>query len=65
MLLDELADATCRDFAERAVKALNRTFPDMEYANWPRCERLVPHVLAVWGWIECFDKGFDLRLSPR
>ena len=22
----------------------------------------MPHVLAVWGWIECFDKGFDLRL---
>ena len=62
VLLDELTDATCRDFAERAIKALNRTFPDTDFANWPWRERLMPHALAVWGWIECFDKGFDLRL---
>ena len=64
VLLDELTDATCRDFAERAIKALNRTFPDVEYANWPRCERLVPHTLAVWGWIECFDKSEEPLLVP-
>ncbi|MBV8383155.1 MAG: tetratricopeptide repeat protein [Planctomycetaceae bacterium] len=64
VLLDELADATCRDFAERAIKALNRTFPDGEYANWSRCERLVPHALAVWGWIECFNMSKEPLLVP-
>ena len=55
VLLDELTAATRKDLAERAVKALNRTFPDVEYANWPRCERLVPHALAARGWIESED----------
>ena len=59
VLLDELTAATRKDLAERAVKALNRTFPaDVEYANWPRCERLLPHALAARGWIE----SEDLRL---
>jgi len=64
VLLAELTDATCRDFAEQAIKALNRTFPDVEYANWPRCGRLVPHALAVWGWIECLDKSKEPLLVP-
>jgi tetratricopeptide (TPR) repeat protein len=55
VLLDELTAATRKDLAERAVKVLNRTFPDGEYATWPRCERLVPHALAAWGWIESED----------
>ncbi|MBV8606478.1 MAG: tetratricopeptide repeat protein, partial [Singulisphaera sp.] len=58
LLLDGLAAATRKDLAERAVKALYRTFPDVNYANWPRCERLVPHALAILGWIE----GEDLRV---
>src|SRR5271166_6563601 len=52
VLLDELTAATRKDLAERAVKALDRTFPFVEYATWPRCERLVPHALAARGWIE-------------
>ena len=52
VLLDELTAATRKDLAGRAVKALDRTFPDVEYPNWPRCERLVPHALAARGWIE-------------
>ena len=58
VLLDELTDATRKDLAERAVKALNRTFPDVDYANWSRCERLVSHALAARGWIE----GENLRV---
>ena len=55
VLLDELTAATRKDLAERAVKALDRTFPDVAYANWPRCERLVSHALAARGWIESED----------
>ena len=55
VLLDELTAATRKDLAERAVKVLNRTFPDVYYANWPRCERLVSHALAARGWIESQD----------
>src|SRR5512135_1392410 len=55
VLLDELTAATRKDLAERAIKALNRAFPDTDYATWPRCERLVPHALAAWGWIGSED----------
>ena len=55
VLLNELPAADRKEIAERAVKALDRTFPDAEYATWPQCERLVPHTLAARGWIESED----------
>ena len=55
VLLNELPAADRKEIAERAVKALDRTFPDAEYATWPQCERLVPHALAARGWIESED----------
>ena len=55
VLLDELTAATRKDLAERAVKGLDRTFPDVRYANWARCERLVSHALNARGWIESED----------
>ena len=45
-------DPTRRLWAERAVRAVNRAFPTVEYANWPLCGRLLPHALAIASWIE-------------
>ena len=45
-------DATRRLWAERAVRAVNQAFPPVEYDNWPLCDRLLPHALAVASWIE-------------
>jgi tetratricopeptide (TPR) repeat protein len=42
-----LDDATRRRWAERAVLAVNAAFPYVEFANWPRCRRLLPHVRQV------------------
>ena len=45
---DRMTPVQRKDLAERAVKVLNRTFPDdLDYSNWPRCERLLSHTLAV------------------
>jgi len=33
-------------WTERAIHAVNTAFPDGEFANWPSCERLLPHALA-------------------
>jgi tetratricopeptide (TPR) repeat protein len=55
VLLDELAAADREETAERAVRALDQTFPNVDYATWPQCERLVPHALAARGWIESED----------
>lgn len=37
------------DCIERAVRALDATFPEVEFATWAKCERLVPHVTALAG----------------
>ena len=52
LLRDELAADARWDLAERAVKALNRAFPDVDYADWPQGERLLPHARTAKGWIE-------------
>ena len=52
VLRAEMDDAPRRLWAERAVRAVNQAFPNVEYANWPLCDRLLPHALAVVPWIE-------------
>jgi tetratricopeptide (TPR) repeat protein len=37
---------------QRAVLALNATIPESTFANWPTCERLLPHALHCAIWIE-------------
>jgi tetratricopeptide (TPR) repeat protein len=43
---------TSRLWAERAVRALDVSFPYVEFDSWPRCDRLLPHARAVVPWIE-------------
>jgi tetratricopeptide (TPR) repeat protein len=46
VIQDGLTGEEKRQWAERAVQAVNRTFPFPEFANWAQCERLVPQALA-------------------
>jgi class 3 adenylate cyclase/tetratricopeptide (TPR) repeat protein len=39
-------------YVERAVSALAATFPEVEFANWARCERLIPHVASLAQWFD-------------
>jgi tetratricopeptide (TPR) repeat protein len=39
-------EAEKRVWAERAVKAVNSAFPNVEFANWSLCEELLPHATA-------------------
>lgn len=43
VLKDEMNQATRRLWAERTVRAVEWTFPEVEFSNWPVCERLLPH----------------------
>jgi tetratricopeptide (TPR) repeat protein len=36
-----------KEVQERVVAALDCVFPEPEFRNWQRCERLLPHLLAV------------------
>ena len=39
--------ATQRRWAKRAVRAIARAFPSVEFSNWARCERLLPQAHAA------------------
>ncbi len=41
LFLDTMDKDTQRQWAERAVLAVSRTFPDVEFTNWERCQRLL------------------------
>ena len=46
VLRDVLA-AQRQQWIDRTVAALNETFPNPEFENWWRCDRLIEHVLAI------------------
>ena len=52
-----------RQWAERAVRAVNGAFPAAEFANWAQCERLVPQALACATLIEAY--GFEFKEAAR
>jgi tetratricopeptide (TPR) repeat protein len=43
---------TRRQWAERAVRAVNQAFPPVEHDNWHSCGRLLPHAFAVAARVE-------------
>jgi class 3 adenylate cyclase/tetratricopeptide (TPR) repeat protein len=44
-----LAQSERRTYFERAVCALDAALPEVEFATWARCERLVAHVPSIAG----------------
>jgi tetratricopeptide (TPR) repeat protein len=56
--LDELSQ---RAWAERSIRAVNRAFPEAEYAyvwEWERSERCLPHALLAAQWITQYGFTF-------
>jgi len=45
-LKDELTEDDQRNWAERAIVAVNSVFPDVEFPNWDLCQRYLPHAQA-------------------
>jgi tetratricopeptide (TPR) repeat protein len=58
VIQDELTGEEKRQWAERAVHAMNAAFPYIDFANWGQCERLLPSTLACAGLIEGSDFEF-------
>jgi len=52
VLKDEMDQPIYQRWAERAVRVVDAAFPGVEFTNWPRCERLLPHALACAELIE-------------
>ncbi len=51
-------DTTRRHWAERSVRSVHRAFPSPEFPNWPLCDRILRHALAVIPRIELDDLVF-------
>jgi tetratricopeptide (TPR) repeat protein len=66
-----------RRWAERAVRAVNQALPEVDYANWLRCQEYIPQVLTCKAFIEQWDMtlpevaqllneaGYYLRVSAQ
>ena len=60
---DGLDDSLHRRWAERAVRALDGVFPDVEYSAWPLCGRLISHAQPLASLID--EYGFDFPEAAR
>ncbi len=58
VLKDDMDKATQCLWAERAIRAVNRIFPDVELNTWEECQRCLPHVLIFANYIEEYELAF-------
>ncbi len=58
VLKESLNQAMQQQWAERSVRAVNRAFPEVEFATWQRCELCLPHALLGARWIEQYSFTF-------
>jgi len=54
---DEMSIETRRAWGERVVGALGGVFPTVDFPNWSRCERLLPHAKIAALIVENFELG--------
>ncbi len=45
-------------WAERVVRAVEQSFPEVDYQTWTRCERLIPHALVCAAHIDHWKMTF-------
>ena len=55
VLQDSMKKAERGLWAERAILAINATFPNVKHAVWAQCERLLPQVLGAIDLIEQYN----------
>ncbi len=60
---DGMEKAEQRQWAERAVRAVNQAFADVEFSSWPKCGRVLPHAQACASFVDEF--GFEFAEASR
>jgi tetratricopeptide (TPR) repeat protein len=58
VLKDGMDRDTQRLWAERAIRVMNRAFPDVELQTWERCRRCLPHVQICATYVEEYTLAF-------
>jgi tetratricopeptide (TPR) repeat protein len=59
VLKDQMDEEVQRAWAEWVVRAVNRTFPEVEFEAWSRCREYLPHALACTELIEQHHFAFQ------
>src|SRR4029079_13797135 len=59
VLKDEMDADTQRLWVARTIRALNEAFPNVEFKNWPLCERLMPQAKVAAKLIEEWNISFQ------
>jgi tetratricopeptide (TPR) repeat protein len=57
-LREEMDEDTQRQWAERSVRAVNRAFPEVEFATWSLCQQYLPHAHISRALIEQWNIEF-------
>jgi tetratricopeptide (TPR) repeat protein len=63
VIQDGSTEGEKRHWAERAVRAVDRAFPRVEFAYWAQCERLLPQALAGASLVRAY--AFEFREAAR
>ena len=58
VLKDSMDKVTQRLWAERAIRAVNRIFPDVELNTWEECQRCLPQVLIFANYVKEYQLAF-------
>jgi hypothetical protein len=58
VLKDEMSAGTQHQWAERTVRAVNRTFPHVEVETWQHCRQLIPQAVVCLTLIEQWNMSF-------
>src|SRR5262249_5938470 len=52
VIRDSLPAETQKQWMLHVVALVNQAFPDVDFTNWPQCERCLPHALLCAQWIK-------------
>jgi tetratricopeptide (TPR) repeat protein len=58
VLRSEMDEETQKQWAERTIRVVNKSFPYIEMETWPLCQQLLPHALACASFIEQWNLAF-------
>jgi tetratricopeptide (TPR) repeat protein len=56
---EQMLEVEQRDWSRKAVRALNRVFPEASYDQWPLCDRLLPHAKVAADYVARFSLGYE------
>src|SRR5256885_6992813 len=67
VLKERMSQKMQRQWTGRAVRAVNRVFPEVKLITWSRCQRYLPHAQACATFIDYYGLAFPeaARLLTR